>query len=560
MAANISSVLQTPLEIHREVLQTFPSAQTRVEVDRAGAVSMTIIPRQDIPSATFVLRTVVVRHEFVSALRDLSQRIQISALTKLPVVPIDVSSVSTVVLLTEWQQFRRTMYEATGRRCIDALVNFLQHPEVPGNQNILYDLGLSPEQIEGGCTEREYACFRPIFQRMPDVLPDVQQAIVERCRQLFPNVARRLIEELIQGEKREGLGAHNEFSELRTRLRERVIGQNIATDIVAAAVLSVRENSGQNKAFIFVGPTGIGKTELAKATASIKENKFVHLKMEQYTSSYDVAKIFGSPHECAEPTFLTDLKQHAAPPTVTIDPRGRTRHLTYHVRGMVLLFDELEKSDPAVRTSLLSLIDEKRCSFAYHEKLDAYLTGENITAECLFENCLFIATSNLFAKEILLAFQHGMGAVQIVDNFKRRNAAAYGILPGAYAPELLGRFCIVPFGPIPRGECYQKVIGMKLDAYCASLQKIVHCREITIGNRLAVCAAIEGRVYGEGIDLRQIAPFLEQFTLPVCALSLGNMATKKLTIDCDERGLLLRVFTFFEYIGYVENTDVQIRL
>ena len=208
---------------------------------------------------------------------------------------------------------------------------------------------------------------------------------------------------------------------LEKNLHDRVIGQDQATVAVASALRRSRAGVRNLKrplgSFLFLGPTGVGKTEMAKALAAVffdDEERLLRLDMSEYTGPDALKRLIGS-FATGEPGVLAKLLRE--------QPYG------------VLLLDEFEKTDPAVRNLFLQILDEG---------FFADMRGERVNAR----NILFIATSNAGAPliwDLVGAGQHLLEVKKvIIDSLIKHN-----ILP----PELLNRFDqVVIFNPLGEAE------------------------------------------------------------------------------------------------------------
>lgn len=165
---------------------------------------------------------------------------------------------------------------------------------------------------------------------------------------------------------------------LEKRLHESITGQNVAINAVAAAIRR-KENGWVDDdhplVFLFLGSSGIGKTELAKQVAKYlhKNNAkkgFIRVDMSEYQEKHEVAKFIGSP-----------------PGYVGHDEGGQLTKKLTEMPNAVVLFDEIEKAHPELLTILLQLFDEGRMT-----------DGKGKTIEC--KEAIFIMTSNLAAEEI----------------------------------------------------------------------------------------------------------------------------------------------------------------
>ena len=160
------------------------------------------------------------------------------------------------------------------------------------------------------------------------------------------------------------------LKELAQRLKSRVIGQDEAVDAVAAAIRRRRAGISEKRkpiSFIFVGPTGVGKTELVKQLAADlfdTEDALIRLDMSEYMEKHSVSKLIGAP-----------------PGYVGYDEAGQLTEKVRRRPYCVVLFDEIEKAHPDVLNTLLQILDDGRVTDAQ---------GRHIN----FENTVIIMTSN----------------------------------------------------------------------------------------------------------------------------------------------------------------------
>ena len=226
---------------------------------------------------------------------------------------------------------------------------------------------------------------------------------------------------------------------LEDALNERIIGQNEATHLVAAAVKRARvhtNNLHRPASFIFVGPTGVGKTELVKVLSEQLFNTpetLIRLDMSEFMEKHSVSRIIGAP-----------------PGYVGYDEAGQLTEKVRRKPYSVVLFDEIEKAHPDVLNVLLQILDDGRITDAQ---------GRTVN----FENTIIVMTSNAGSErtENLLGF----GKTQ-ADASKEKALKA---LEGFLRPEFLARVDeIVVFSPLsPESLC--KIAALMLDELKASL-------------------------------------------------------------------------------------------
>ena len=219
-------------------------------------------------------------------------------------------------------------------------------------------------------------------------------------------------------------GERHRLLKLGERLHQRVIGQEEAVDAVAEAVLRSRAGlSDQNQplgSFLFLGPTGVGKTELAKALAAElfdDEKHLVRIDMSEYMESHSVSRLIGAP-----------------PGYVGYDEGGQLTEAVRRRPYTVVLFDEVEKAHPQVFNALLQVLDE------------GHLTdGQGRTVS--FKNTVVIMTSNLGAEFLLKGVTAGG---EFMEGTKD---AVMTLVRSHFRPEFLNRLSdIVVFTPLTRTQ------------------------------------------------------------------------------------------------------------
>jgi len=226
---------------------------------------------------------------------------------------------------------------------------------------------------------------------------------------------------------------------LERRLKERVIGQDEAVEAVAAAIKrgkagmkDVRRPIGS---FMFLGPTGVGKTELAKALAAElfgSETDLIALDMSEYMERHSTSRLLGAP-----------------PGYVGYEEAGQLTEAVRRKPYSVVLFDEFEKAHPEVQSVLLQLLEEGRLTDSKGRKVD-------------FSNTVVILTSNLGTQDP----DHGQrvgfatsGEVRNEDYRERIMQAAHMFLKPEFVNRLDG---VMVFNPIGR-EALTKILDLRLE-------------------------------------------------------------------------------------------------
>ena len=227
---------------------------------------------------------------------------------------------------------------------------------------------------------------------------------------------------------------------LEERLHERVVGQDQAVTVVAEALRRARAGLKDPRrpigAFLFLGPTGVGKTELARALAELlfdSEESMVRIDMSEYQERHTVSRLIGAP-----------------PGYVGYDDGGQLTEAVRRRPYRVMLFDELEKAHPDAFNLLLQLLEDGRLT-----------DGRGRTVD--FRNTVIIMTSNLGTSEF--GQGHGMGFRRGVDRESERERirqAIEGALKQTFRPEFLNRLDeSVIFDPLTREQIAQ-IVGLLL--------------------------------------------------------------------------------------------------
>ena len=205
---------------------------------------------------------------------------------------------------------------------------------------------------------------------------------------------------------------------METMIHERIVGQDEAVTAVSKAIRRARAGLKDPKrpagSFIFLGPSGVGKTELSKALASFlfgTEEALISLDMSEYMEKHTVSRLIGSP-----------------PGYVGFDEGGQLTELVRRKPYSVILFDEIEKAHPDVFNVLLQILEEGRLTDAQGRKVD-------------FKNAIVIMTSNIGARDIVktssLGFVPSAGVGGI--GYEMVKERVTGELKKAFRPEFLNR-------------------------------------------------------------------------------------------------------------------------
>ena len=234
-------------------------------------------------------------------------------------------------------------------------------------------------------------------------------------------------------------GEREKLLRLDEILRERVIGQDEAVQLVADAIIRARSGIRDPRkpigSFVFLGPTGVGKTELAKTLAATlfdTEENMVRLDMSEYQERHTVSRLMGAP-----------------PGYVGYEEGGQLTEAVRRKPYSVVLFDEIEKAHPEVFNTLLQVLDDGRITDAQGRTVD-------------FRNTVIIMTSNIGSEYLL----DGVADGEIKPDVRERVMAD---LRRHFRPEFLNRIDdIVLFRPLSLPEI-EKIVDLQFDELRARL-------------------------------------------------------------------------------------------
>ena len=236
---------------------------------------------------------------------------------------------------------------------------------------------------------------------------------------------------------------------LDLELKKRVIGQDDAVEALARAIKRARVGlQNENRpigSFMFLGPTGVGKTELTKALAENlfgNENQLIRLDMSEFMEAHSVSKLIGSP-----------------PGYVGYDEGGQLTEQVRRKPYSIVLFDEIEKAHPDVFNMLLQILDDGRLTDS---------TGRTVS----FKNTVIIMTSNAGARNIVE--HHSIGFMNKDDSkkdYEKTRDEVMAELKKIFRPEFLNRLDdIIVFKKLSN-ESIEKITKIMLDEFIKRLEK-----------------------------------------------------------------------------------------
>jgi ATP-dependent Clp protease ATP-binding subunit ClpB len=262
-------------------------------------------------------------------------------------------------------------------------------------------------------------------------------------------------------------GEVKKLVQMEDRLRERVVGQDEALSVVANAIRRSRAGLSDPKrpigAFIFLGPTGVGKTETARALAEFlfdDEQAMVRIDMSEYMEKHAVARLIGAP-----------------PGYVGYDEGGQLTEAVRRRPYAVILFDEIEKAHPDVFNVLLQVMDDGRLTDSKGRTVD-------------FKNTVLIMTSNLGAAMLQA------DAFKSEHDFEMARESVMRILREHFRPEFLNRVDdIVIYKPLGNSQLSQ-ILELRLNELRKLLGDRAISLELTDPARQLILAAGSDPAYG----------------------------------------------------------------
>ncbi len=310
------------------------------------------------------------------------------------------------------------------------------------------------------------------------------------------------VSKLLAGEKEKLLG-------LTEALHRRVVGQEEAVEKVANAILraraGIKDPRRPNGSFLFLGPTGVGKTELSKALAELlldDERSLIRIDMSEYMEKYSVSRLIGAP-----------------PGYVGYEEGGQLTEAVRRHPYSVVLFDEIEKAHPDVFNLLLQVLDDGRITDSQGRTVD-------------FKNTVLILTSNL-GSDLILDGIDEKGALR-----PEAKEAVEALLRRSFRPEFLNRLDeIVLYKPLTK-ENILSIIDLLIKELSARLAE----RELTLSLTDAAKSYIAEKAYDPAFGARPIKRFLQANVENLLARKIieGDLLPESvITVDFDGEKLCL---------------------
>ena len=333
----------------------------------------------------------------------------------------------------------------------------VEESELAGDSNIDYEK-LAEIKTAIAQTEKKIAEIQPEAENVNVTIDDLSKVI-----ELWTGIPANKIRET----------EYKRMSVLEDSLKAKIIGQDEACEVVAKAIKRSRVQLSDRRrpaSFIFVGPTGVGKTELVKVLA--KEmfdsvDPLIRLDMSEYMEKHSVSKIIGSP-----------------PGYVGYDEAGQLTERVRRKPYSVILFDEIEKAHPDVMNILLQILDEGKITDSQ---------GRNVS----FENTIIAMTSNAGSSNGM----NGVGFAKTQSDVTKERAMKG--LRDFLRPEFLARVDeVVVFKPLSE-ESYAKIAKLNLEELRTPLEE----KKLALSISDDVYAAVAKKAFGGkfgGRDIRRV--------------------------------------------------------
>ena len=305
-------------------------------------------------------------------------------------------------------------------------------------------------------------------------------------------------------------GEREKILNLDKILHKRVIGQDEAVEKVSQAIMRSRAGIGDPRrpigSFMFLGPTGVGKTELAKSLAESlfdDEHNIVRIDMSEYMEKYSVSRLIGAP-----------------PGYVGYEEGGQLTEAVRRKPYSVVLFDEIEKAHPDVFNILLQVLDDGRITDSQGRTVD-------------FKNTIIILTSNLGSDYILEGIQENG---EISEEAKQKVSE---LLKRSFRPEFLNRLDeIVFYKPLMKNE-----ISKILELLIKDLEKRLEDKHIKLELTQSAKDYLINNGYDEVYGARPLKRFVQKKLETLIAkkiLTQEILPNRKVVIDCNNDKLYIK--------------------
>ena len=305
-------------------------------------------------------------------------------------------------------------------------------------------------------------------------------------------------------------GEREKILNLPSILHKRVIGQNEAVEKVSEAIMRSRAGIGDPSkpigSFLFLGPTGVGKTELAKSLAESlfdDEHNIIRIDMSEYMEKFSVSRLIGAP-----------------PGYVGFEEGGQLTEAVRRKPYSVILFDEIEKAHPDVFNILLQVLDDGRITDSQGRTVD-------------FKNTIIILTSNLGSDYILEGIQdNGQISQEAIDKVQ-------DLLKRSFRPEFLNRLDEIVFYKPLRKEEITKILDLLIE----DLQRRLDDKHIKLNITDSAKNYLIENGYDEIYGARPLKRFVQKKLETLIAkgiLSQKILPNTQVEVDCVDNELIIK--------------------
>ncbi|MBA2619316.1 MAG: AAA family ATPase, partial [Rubrobacter sp.] len=345
-------------------------------------------------------------------------------------------------------------------------------------------------------------------------LREQQEGWAGRREDNSPEVGREDIARIL--EEWTGVPATNIIQEEAERLlnlegvlHERVVGQDRAVKAVAEAVrrsrAGIKDPNRPVGSFIFLGPTGVGKTELARTLAEYlfgEEDAMIRIDMSEFQERHTVSRLVGAP-----------------PGYVGYEEAGQLTEAVRRRPYSVVLFDEIEKAHPDVFNTMLQLLDDGRLTDAQ---------GRTVN----FQNTVIIMTSNVGSQHLVSTKQFGFTSSEGVD-FAETERRAMDALEKAFRPEFINRVDeIIVFEPLTREDVLE-IVGIML----GRMNKHLESQRVSVEVTQAAKEFIAEQGYDPKFGARPLARAIRRYVEnPLSSRIIGGDFDPGDTVVVDRNG------------------------
>lgn len=552
-----ANILESPLEIYIVARNIFSDTKMDVFSDNKS-IKITL---QLLPNVPLVeLKGAVIKKVFEESLRMLHTEIEWDRLCKKTKLQYASLAVEPFALLKpfslpfDWQQFRRMYEQSSGHSCLDVLKNYLEGKDTAGT--LLFSLGLAPEQIEKKCSDSDRIFFKNFMKASDKKNRGESLRLYAYFSEKYPLTSKSLIKE----EGKEAFDKkqkNNSYDENLRNLEKKVYGQEYAAKKLASSIappsnkgnVNCDINKNYNKKFLFVGPTGVGKTEMANTVGVLNGGKFITIAMEGFPNEEHYSTLLGAGlgrgGSLDKPFFAKELDKLQP---IQISQKENSFH--YTLSNVVILFDEFEKAHPLIRNYFLSLFGESgSCTMHYSNEKDNYKLCYS------FRNCIFICTTNLFQEKILSDFIKGEPIETIEKNFLTHHKTSHD--PRKFSEEGIGRMTLIPFGPVPKGKAYQALIKSKIESFINRLK--MQCKEVEVEDSTLILSTLEDKLYGDGTNIRKVNECLDEIERFIQS-KWNDLTDMKITFFAKNSDIFIRPDVYLDLRGVYSGYTIEINV